>query len=86
MNKKWHLTGGAAVLLAVAGGICAGWPSEGKTRRLQAANPELRPRQQQQSVGWVFGRLIGVPGAERPLMSQSGIGFRPPMPQTTGNN
>lgn len=85
MNKKWHHTGGTVVLLAVAGGIWAGWPSERKTRR-QAANPELRPHQQQQSVGWVFGRLIGVPGAERPLMSQSGIGFRPPMPQTTGNN
>ena len=36
-------------------------------------NPEPR-----KPVGWVFGRVMGVPGADRPLMSASGsLGGRP---------
>ena len=32
----------------------------------------------QKPVGWVFGRVMGVPGADRPLMSASGsLGGRP---------
>lgn len=80
MSKKWRLTCGVIVLLAVAGGISAVRSSEGKTLRLHVVNPELPPHQQPQSVGWVFGRLMGFPGAEKPLMSQSGMGFRPPPP------
>ena len=80
MFSNWRLTGGVVVLLAVAGGISAVRTSEGKTRRLPVVNPELPPHQQPQSVGWVFGRLMGFPGAEKPLMSQSGMGFRPPPP------
>jgi hypothetical protein len=38
-----------------------------------------------QPVGWVFGRVMGVSGAERPLMSASGsYGGRPSMPATGG--
>jgi hypothetical protein len=35
----------------------------------------IEPRE---PVGWVFGRVMGVPGADRPLMSASGsLGGRP---------
>lgn len=80
MNKKWRLVGSAVVLLAITGGVWAGRSSVGKTRQLPAASPERPPYQQPQSVGWVFGRLMGFPGADKPLMSQSGMGFRPPPP------
>lgn len=81
MSKKWRLTGGVIVLLVVAGGISAVRTSEGKTRRLHVVNPELPFHQQPQFVGWVFGRLMGFPGAEKPLMIQTGMGFRPPPPE-----
>lgn len=80
MNKKWCLTGGVVMLLAVAGGISAARSFEGKTRQLHVVSPDQPPYQQPQSVGWVFGRLMGFPGADKPLMSQSGMGFRPPPP------
>lgn len=31
-------------------------------------------------VGWVFGRIVGVPGAERPLSSQGGFYGSEPLP------
>lgn len=34
--------------------------------RIQAAAP---PEQPGQSPGWIFGRVLGVPGSERPMMS-----------------
>ena len=82
MTYYWRLVGSAAVLLAITGGIWSVQRSEKKTERLRTAWPDLLPPQQPQSVGWVFGRLIGVPGAEKPFMSQSGLGFRPPNPPT----
>lgn len=80
MSKKWRLTGGVIVLLAVAGGISVVRSPEGKTRQLQVVSPDQPPYQQPQSVGWVFGRLMGFPEADHPLMSHSGMGFRPPPP------
>lgn len=39
-----------------------------------AAAEPLALQQAQEPVGWVFGRLVGFPGAERPLRSGSGSG------------
>ncbi len=43
-----------------------------------STNEAVLPTEAPQPVGWVFGRVMGVPGAERPLMSGSGsYGGRP---------
>lgn len=82
MKNFWRLVGSATVLLAIAGGIWSGQRPVAKTESLGTASSKLPLYQQPHSVGWVFGRLIGVAGAEKPLMSQTGIGLRPPNPPT----
>ena len=43
---------------------------ERNRRRQTIPLPAKMPnfRESRQSVGWVFGRMIGVPGADRPLL------------------
>lgn len=77
MNRNWYVMS-FAVLLAIASGGRALLSSVETTRRSQPADPELAPNLPPPLTGWVFGRLIGVPGAEKPLTSQSGIRFYPP--------
>lgn len=61
-----------------------------KSRRRETVSapavvPDGVPPQAQEPIGWVFGRLIGVPGAERPLLGGKGLaneGLTPPPPTT----
>ena len=62
---------GFAVLAATSVGILArgsGQASPGQ-RGTASSGPRGHVRQHE-PVGWVFGRMIGVPGADRPLTSQ----------------
>lgn len=77
-----------AILACVGSAFIAGlaWslvPSPASAPHKSDLNPIDRPTplsMQQESVGWVFGRVMGVPGAERPLMSQSGPYGHQPLP------
>ncbi len=77
MKGQWHWIGAAIAVLAVAGGIWTMQTSASTAQQTRAVTPELLPHEQAPSVGWVFGRLIGVPGADKPLMNGSGIASRP---------
>ena len=82
MKRNWRLVGGVVTLLAVTGGTWTWRSDASKTQNTRVTNPVLLPHQHPQSVGWVFGRLIGVPGADKPLMSGSGMASR--LPPTSG--
>ncbi len=81
MKGNWRLVGGAVALLTVPCGTWVLRPSTSVTQETRVANPRSLPHEQPQSIGWVFGRLVGIPGADKPLMTGSGLGSRlPPIP------
>ncbi|MCA9061743.1 MAG: hypothetical protein KDA96_01710 [Planctomycetaceae bacterium] len=81
-KRTWVLIS-AVLLLSTAGGFLRfrnrdqtvqpqQFVTETHKRNLSADVPqELRRRE---DVGWVFGRLVGIPGADRPLMPQRNVG------------
>lgn len=75
-SLKWWCLG----MVTLLAGASAPWimsPSASNPSRTRALHPDRLPHEQPQDVGWVFGRLVGVPGADKPLMSGSGIANRP---------
>ncbi len=81
MKGNWRLVGGAAALLVVLCGTWALRTSASMTEETRVVDPVSLPREQPQSIGWVFGRLVGIPGADKPLLTGSGLGTRlPPIP------
>jgi len=72
MKTKWLLIGGVPAVLAILIGTAISGIAVRKTPRFLATEYVSLPSEQTQAVGWVFGRLIGFPGADKPLMPQSG--------------
>jgi|GEM_PF-2269477 len=70
MNRKWFLIGGVVTLLAIVVGTSLLRSAVKKTSQSLAIDPVSHATEQAQPVGWVFGRVIGFPGAEKPLMLQ----------------
>lgn len=76
MSLKWWCLG-MVTLLACASAPWIMSTSASKTPRTREIVPDRQPHEQPQDVGWVFGRLVGVPGADKPLMSGSGMANKP---------
>lgn len=72
MKCKWGLIGGAVTLLAIMVGTAIPRTAVKETPQSLASDHVSLVSEQTQPVGWVFGRLIGFPGADRPLLPQSG--------------
>jgi hypothetical protein len=72
MKTKWLLIGGVIAVLGILIGTATSRTVVRKTPRFLATEHDSLPSEQTQAVGWVFGRLIGFPGADKPLMPQSG--------------
>jgi hypothetical protein len=85
MKTKWLLIGGAVAFLGILIGTATSRTAVRTTRKSLATDRVSLPSEQTQPVGWVFGRLIGFPGADKPLMPQSGsIGGQVRVPPTSG--
>jgi hypothetical protein len=82
---KWILYGGAVPLLLVVALVCfkcvkqeRGVASTIRAAWQSAEIPDNLTRQE--PVGWVFGRIVGVPAADRPLTGQLGSFRGAPLP------
>lgn len=85
MKSKWVLIGGAVALLAIIVGTAIPRTAVKETPQSLASDHVSLVSEQTQPVGWVFGRLIGFPGADKPLMPQSGsMGGQVRVPPTSG--
>ncbi|QDV23401.1 hypothetical protein Q31a_16990 [Aureliella helgolandensis] len=70
-------------LLAIGTGLVCNWklnvPSQIREPTRQAVDlpkpAAVVPPHEQQSAGWVFGRLIGFPGADRPALGRPQFGL-----------
>ncbi|MBC8351862.1 MAG: hypothetical protein H8E66_07725 [Planctomycetes bacterium] len=73
MNRSKQVTLGLVCTLTIVGAYAT---LKKPIDKPNASPPTLEiedlPSQSQQPVGWVFGRMAGVPGADRPLTSASG--------------
>ncbi len=70
MKANWVLVGGAVTVLAI---MCGTAISRTAVKEKSSASDHVSPvSEHTQPVGWVFGRLIGFPGADKPLLPQSG--------------
>ena len=85
MKWKWILCGGAVPLLLVVALIS--FKSVKKKRGVAPSFPAARRSPEipdnltrQEPVGWVFGRMVGFPGADRPLTGQPGSFGGAPLP------
>lgn len=83
---------GAAILTAAIVGAWIYWhdssgQNQGAAPHKNAATESVKPvPDEQKPVGWVFGRLMNVPGAERPFTSSVGPKGRPlPSPSRRPN-
>lgn len=92
MTSRKRLGGGAVLLIAIAA-TATGWRHAARNDRQPASTRVAAPPdapagfRERQSAGWVFGRLMGFPGAEHPLTSTVGPAGpppAPPSPRTTG--
>lgn len=83
MKQPWFVGGVVATLCVIVAmkfftwGEAAVIPSKEVKGRLAEA-PENLTRQE--PVGWVFGRMVGFPGADRPLMGKPGSFGGAPLP------
>ena len=85
MKTKWLMIGGVIAVLGILIGTATSRTAVRKTPKFLATDHESFPSEQTQAVGWVFGRLIGFPGADKPLMPQSGsMGGQVGVPPTSG--
>ena len=82
---KWILYGGAVPLLVLV--ALTSFNSVKKKRVVIPTFPAVRQSvempdnlTQQEPVGWVFGRMVGFPGADRPLTGQPGSFGGAPLP------
>jgi hypothetical protein len=93
MKRRGRFIFAALLIVFVAAGVIfrhrppvhsgyAAGDREGSRPDTTAAPPEQKP------VGWVFGRLMGFPGADRPLTTTVGPANRPPLrpPSAPGSN
>jgi len=81
MNRNAILACVGSALIAALAWLLA--PSAAPARQKPDPTVIDRPAalsMRQESAGWVFGRVVGVPGAERPLMSQNGLYGQQPLP------
>lgn len=82
--RNW--VAGSAMLAAMAWGVSEWQRSAGKSSRsvpvgVDSPQEATAPPEEQKPVGWVFGRMMGFPGADRPLTTTTGPGnreFAPP--------
>lgn len=86
MKQQWIVIGSVVAMLCVivamkifARAETTTNPKKEGTGRLAEA-PEHLTRQE--PVGWVFGRMVGFPGADRPLTGQPGSFGGAPLPPT----
>ena len=85
MKSKWFWFGGVVACLGILLGIVTSQTELNETRKSLATDQVALPGEQAQPVGWVFGRMIGFPGADKPLMPQSGsMGGQVRVPPTSG--
>lgn len=85
MRLLYRVVLGAGLALTSFAVVC--FPTRHSERAATPASTKelVPPTEPAQPVGWVFGRVMGVSGADRPLMSASGsYGGRPSLP-TPGN-
>ncbi len=75
MKTKRVLIGGAVTVLAFMVGTAISRTTVKQTPNSLASNHVSRLSEQSRPVGWVFGRMIGFPGADKPLLPQSGSMF-----------
>ena len=82
---KWILYGGAVPLLVLV--ALTSFNSVKKKRVVIPTFPAVRQSMEipnnltrQEPVGWVFGRMVGFPGADRPLTGQPGSFGGAPLP------
>jgi hypothetical protein len=72
MKTKWLLIGGVVACLGILLGVATSRTEVRETPNSLATGHDSLTREQTQPVGWVFGRMIGFPGADKPLLPQSG--------------
>ena len=85
MKWKWILYGGAVPLLLVVAltSIKSAKNESVVTPKFPAARQSVEIPDnltRQEPVGWVFGRMVGFPGADRPLTGQPGSFGGAPLP------
>jgi len=85
MKWKWILCGGAVPLLLVVALVCVKGVKQERvvTPTFPAAGQSAEISDnltRQEPVGWVFGRMVGFPGADRPLTGQPGSFGGAPLP------
>jgi hypothetical protein len=85
MKTKWLLIGGVIAVIGILIGSATSRKAVRNTPRFLTTEHDSLPSEQTQAVGWVFGRLIGFPGADKPLLPQSGsMGGQVHSPPTSG--
>jgi hypothetical protein len=84
MNRTLIVVSCVAILF-MAGAVAWRRTATPASRATSASRAESLPAdwevtKQQQAVGWVFGRMVGFPGADRPLTGQPGSFGGQPLP------
>ena len=77
----WSLTAATAIVAAVALATVLSRP----TVKPVPVNADLTATESPKPVGWVFGRVVGFPGADRPLLPASGSFRGQVNPSSLGN-
>ncbi len=72
MKTKWLLIGGVVVSLGILIGAVTTRTAVRHAPKSPTKEHVSFPGEQTEPVGWVFGRMIGFPGADKPLLPQSG--------------
>jgi xanthosine utilization system XapX-like protein len=79
------LIGDAVAFLGILIGTATARTAVRTTRKLLVTDRVSLPCEQTQPVVWVFGHLVGFPGADKRLMPQSGsMGGQVRVPPTSG--
>ena len=84
MKTKWLLIGGAVAFLGILIGTATSRTAMRTARKSLATDRDSLSSEQTQPVGWVFGRLIGFPGADKPLIPRGSGGGYLHQPSTPG--
>lgn len=73
LTVVWLSTGSSAGTAEEAGARADG-------RETDEGEPDFDYLERETSVGWVFGRVMGVPGADRPMTGHGGFYGQQPLP------